>query len=220
MCMRFFKHEQTTFYKRKKKDVDLSRLKAIITAVMNKKQTVLFSQADLSDATISYMPTKGKSSVGYTNGLIDAYLRQKYQVKERLILPKNIKNYHRIIRKDGRIERIESYVHGRIDVVFIAAHEADAFYLFPFSPDGGFYPTYSYVSITNNGITEEVYSITSQQIVLEQYRPINSQETEFVYINAVPDGKVPILEHTYGVILQKQGTLEYNPKSQYSNFKE
>ena len=187
-----------------KEDIDLPLLQQIIDDVENKRKSVPFVPLTLNDAEISFMPTKGHSFIGLNDGLWDFYEREKYHIAIKQKLPVNAKNYHRIIQKNGKVERIESYVDGRLDVVHLAYYEGDRKYLFPFMPDGYEYPTYTYVSVYKDGLITEVYHTDSSQIILQQYQQLNEQETDIVIVNAVPKGKVPVLEHWYGKLIKKE----------------
>ena len=187
-----------------KEDIDLPLLQQIIDDVENKRKSVPFVPLTLDDAKISFMPTKGHSFIGLDDGLWDFYEREKYHIAIKQKLPVNAKNYHRIIQKNGKVERIESYVDGRLDVVHLAYYEGDRKYLFPFMPDGYEYPTYTYVSVYKDGLITEVYHTDSSQIILQQYQQLNEQETDIVIVNAIPKGKVPVLEHWYGKLIKKE----------------
>ena len=190
-------------YKRKE-DINLTSLQQIIDDVEYKRKSVTFVPLTLNEAEISFMPTKGHSFIGLDDGLWDCYEREKRHITIKRKLPVNTKNYLRIIQKNGKVERIESYVNGKLDVVHLAYYEGDRKYLFPFMPDGSEYPTYTYVSVYKNGQITEVYHAESSQIILQQYQHLNEQETDIVIVNAVPKGKVPILEHWYGKLIKKE----------------
>ena len=125
-----------------------------------------------------------------------------------------ISKYHRIIQKNGKVERIESYVYSKLSVVYLAYYEGNRRYLFPFMPNGSEYPTYTFVSVYNDGLTTEVYHTDSSQIILQQYQQLNENETDIVIVNAVPKGKVPIQEHWYGKLIKKEH-WEYKAYSSY-----
>ena len=127
---RIIKRERQLY--KHKEDIDLAALQQIIDDVENKKKSVPFVPLTLNDAEISFMPTKGHSFIGLDDGLWDFYEREKYHIAIKQKLPVNAKNYHRIIQKNGKVERIESYVDGRLDVVHLAYYEGDRKYLFPF----------------------------------------------------------------------------------------
>lgn len=146
---------------KRKEDINLPLLQQIIDDVENKRKKVSFVPLTLDDAEISFMLTKDHQFVGMDDGLWDCYEREKYQIAIKQKLPVNAKNYHRIIQKNGKVERIESYVDGRLDVIHLAYYEGDRKYLFPFMPDGSEYPTYTYVSVYKNGQITEVYHTES-----------------------------------------------------------
>ena len=47
-------------------------------------------------------------------------------------------------------------------------------------------------------------TIKITEITLQQYQQLNEQETDIVIVNAVPKGKVPVLEHWYGKLIKKE----------------
>lgn len=199
---KLFKRERHLY--KHKEDIDLAALQQIINDVENKRKSVPFVALTLDDAEISFMPTKGHSYIGLDDGLWDYHEREKYHIAIKQKLPVNAKNYHRIIQKKGKVERIESYVNGNLDVVRLAYYEGDRKYLFPFMPNGSEYPTFTFVSVYKDGLTTEVYYINSSHIILQQYQQLNEQETDIVIVNAVPKGKVPVLEHWYGKLVKKE----------------
>ena len=185
-------------------DISLTSLQQIIDDVEDKRKNVSFTPLTLNDAEISFMPTKGHHFIGLDDGPWDCYQRDKYNLSIKQKLHVNTKNYLRIIKKDGKVERIESYGNGRLDVVFLAYYEGDKRFLFPFTANGSRYPTHTYVSVYKDGQITEVYHIDSSQIILQQYQQLNEQETDIVIINAVPTGKVPLLMHLYGKLIKKE----------------
>ena len=187
-----------------KEDIDLAALQQIIDDVENKRKSVPFVPLTLDNAEISFMPTKGYSFIGLDDGLWDCYQKEKRHIEIKQKLPVNAKNYHRIIQKDGKVERIESYIYSKLNVVYLAYYEGNRRYLFPFMPNGSEYPTYTFVSVYNDGLTTEVYHTNSSQIILQQYQQLNENETDIVIVNAVPKGKVPIQEHWYGKLIKKE----------------
>ena len=46
--------------------------------------------------------------------------------------------------------------------------------------------------------------VESSHIILQQYQQLNEVETDIVLVNAVPKGKVPVLEHWYGKLIKKE----------------
>ncbi len=199
---KIFKRESHLY--KNKEDIDLAALQQIMDDVENKKKSVPFVPLTLDDAEISYMPTKGYLPIGMDDGLWDCYKREKYHITIKQELPANAKKYHRIIQKNGKVERIEIYVYGKLSLVYLAYYEGDRKYLFPFMPNGSECTTSTYVSVYKNGLITEVYHSDSSQIILQQYQQLNEQETDIVIVNAVPKGKVPVLEHWYGKLIKKE----------------
>ena len=79
------------------------------------------------------------------------FRRQTYKIKEQSNLRKGSKDYLRIFNQNNLITKIDSFVDEKIDVVYLALYEDETRYLFPFSSNGGFYPTYKYVTRYKDG---------------------------------------------------------------------
>ena len=66
-------------------------------------------------------------------------------------------------------------------------------YLFPYSGEGGFYPTYTYVTKYEDNCVVEEYMVDGNQIVHETYTQNSSGQLDYNYINYVSGGKYPVL---------------------------
>ena len=214
---KIFKRESHLY--KNKEDIDLAALQQIMDDVENKKKSVPFVPLTLDDAEISYMPTKGYLPIGMDDGLWDCYKREKYHITIKQELPANAKKYHRIIQKNGKVERIEIYVYGKLSLVYLAYYEGDRKYLFPFMPNGSECTTSTYVSVYKNGLITEVYHINSSEITLQQYQQLSEQETDIVIVNAFLNKKVPVIKHWYGKLIKKEH-LAYEAYSSNQNKEE
>jgi len=112
-------------------------------------------------------------------------------------------NYRKIYRKSGHIIRVDNYVNGRIDVIFLAYYSDNKRFLFPFSASGGFYPTSTYVTHYLNNDIDEEYAVEEYQIVYERYQVLDENRCQYDCINYVPNGTYPILGIENGVFTLK-----------------
>ena len=193
--------------------IDLQNLQDIITKTNDKIKDFKFYN-ETSEFEILYLANRNKLGVGKTSGLFHEYFLQYNQIKEQIKLRSNAKNYCKIYKKNNKIHRIDSYANSRLDVIHLAFYEKHIRYLVPFSPTGGYYPTYTYVTHFSNEFIDEEYAINPSQIIYENYKKIDN--TSFIYsmINSVPSGTVKILQRTEGTITKKS-SIEYNCYYEY-----
>ena len=127
------------------------------------------------------------------------FIQQKNGIEETDKIRKNCKNYLKLFKNyKGDLVQVQNIKNGKIDCVHQVHRINDTIYLFPFSSDGGFYPTYGYVTkYSDNHVTEE-YMVHGNQIIYERYEEVNGGE-EYYFINYVRNGKCPVLEERKGV---------------------
>ena len=177
-----------------------------------------YMEEDLSDARVCYMRNLHDLHVGIDEGLSVLEKMQKYKVKETTVLRKNALHYHKRYYKDTKLRRIESYLSGRLDVVFVAAYLDGGRYLFPFLRDGNHYPTYTHVLENHSDVTEE-YLCDRGQIVYSRYEKTADHRYAYSQVNYVPDGQYPILGYETGVFLVTE-TISYRMEQQYTWYHE
>ena len=121
------------------------------------RKKIKYCEIDITDCVFSYMPTKKTSFIGYKEGYSDILIRNQKGMKESDKISSSAKNFLKYIKnKKGELIQIESYTNGRIDCLFQVHWIENARYLFPFSSNGGYYPTYTYVTkYKSNIVTEE-----------------------------------------------------------------
>ena len=153
-------------------DFDRKYLESLIRDTEKKQKRFRYSPPDETDAAVSYISSKLK--VHWAGSLGALHFRQeleKYSLNEKPRLRTNTQNYFRIVRKEGRLIRIDSFVHGRLDVILLMHYEDNRRYAFPFSRTGGFYPTYTQVQVyDDDGAVTEDYMVRSGQLVYHEYR--------------------------------------------------
>ena len=138
-----------------------------------------YTKINENKADITYM--RKPSSLAFDIfkcGLMGEFRRQKYKIKEQSNLRKGSKDYLKIFNQNNLITKIDSFVDEQIDVVFLALYEEETRYLFPFSSNGGFYPTYKYITRYKDGMVFEEYMVQSDQIVYEKYIKQDTQRKE------------------------------------------
>lgn len=171
---------------------DYSYLCSLIDEANEKQKQYPFSPPDEEGADISYIPSKLKLHwPGAIGSLHFRYEMEKYHICERRKLRKDAQNYFRIVRKAGKIVRIDTFVHGRLVVIFLMHYEGNKRYAFPFSRTGGFYPSYTQVQVyDDSGDIAEDYMVRSKQIVHYRYSkcaPNTVQEHLIIYFNRHQD---------------------------------
>lgn len=191
-------------------DISLEYLQKLLKEVNDIRKTIDYFNINENDYDeITYIANKNYTQIGVQQGLRQKFDCKRYNLKEKSSIRKGSKYYCKIYKKSGNIIRVESYVAGRIDVVFIAYYSENKRFLFPFSSNGGFYPTYSYVTHFNGNEIDEEYFACEVQIVYEHYRRIDNNSYEYDCINYVPDGSYPVLSRTNG-IFTLQPELQYH----------
>ncbi|HAJ97759.1 MAG TPA: hypothetical protein DCO72_08490 [Ruminococcus sp.] len=192
-------------------DFNFEYLQELLQEVNNLYKTFKYFDVDENDCEITYIANKNYTRIGTQQGLWKQYDCQRYHFKEKIRIRKGSKYYCKIYRKKGKIIRVDSYVAGRVDVVFLAYYSGNKRFLFPFSLDGSFYPVYSYVTHFNGNEIDEEYFADSVQIVYEHYQRLDKNHYEYDCINYVPKGTYPILSVASGIFTLKP-ELQYTSK--------
>ncbi|MDR2146484.1 MAG: hypothetical protein LBE91_08515 [Tannerella sp.] len=191
-------------------DIDFKYLDSLIASVETKKKSFKFVEIDETNAEITYL--RQPLSLGfevYKCGLAGEFHKQKHKIKEQSKLRSGSKHYLRIVNQNNQPVKIESFVHGKIDVVFLVCYENDKRYLFPFHATSGNYPTYTYVTRYMEGVVVEEYAVNSSQIVYEKYEKTEESKTQFSQVNYVPTGKCKVLSSEKGVF-DHSSTITYS----------
>lgn len=197
--------------------IDESYLNKLIRECNELRKNTCFNNLDTDAMKVSYMTKKDQEFIGYLQGYYELFRRNRYKIKESDSIRANCKKYLKIYRdKDGAIRQIENYVNGRIDVIHQSVSVQNKTYLFPYTGNGGSYPTYTYVTVySDNGISEE-YMANRTQIIYTKYES-TGRDNEIVYssVNYVEGGKIPFLEKRKGVI--RLDTLQCD-ETEYSSW--
>ena len=175
-------------------DIDMNALRRYRDKVNLLRKQARWAPPDETGCTVTYLRVRpGSLGYGFCEGIPFAYERQKQTSKEQLKLRKGTQNYIRLVRREGKLLRVDKYVHGSHDVVFLAEYHDGVRYLFPFLEGGGFYPTYTYVThYDNNRPCMELW-VEGGQILRWIYDDQEDGSIAVSYVNAVPDGSVPII---------------------------
>ncbi len=180
--------------------VDESYLRELISKISTLRKKVKYKPVNPDECVVTYMPTKKKSFVGMKQGYAEQLFRIENGIKESEKIRANCKDFLKLFRnQEGKVLQIEKYANGKIDCVFQAYYNENLFCLFPFSANGGFYPTYSYATVHENNKIVEEYMVDDNQIVYERYLNENETGVDYEYVNHVSGGKTPILEARAGV---------------------
>ena len=165
---------------------------------------IKYSILNKDDYSISYLPTKKTSFLGYKRGFFEQFQLQRKGLKETEKIRSNCKSYLEIFRdKEKKIVQINSIKEGEIDCIHQAYYENDIMYLFPFSETGCTYPTYIYVSKQINDFIEEEYMVNKNQIIYEKYDR-KKNVVKYECVNYVINGKYPVLSN-------ETGEFSFNP---------
>lgn len=179
---------------------DYSYLDILINEVKELRSKINFFEIDILKCSISYMPTKKTSFVGFKQGYSDLLVKIQTGMKESDKLRSSTKDYLKFIKnEDDVLIQIESYKKGRIDCIFQVHWIENVRYLVPYSSEGGYYPTYTYVTKYKENYVAEEYMVLGKQIVHETYSQNANEQVEYNYINYVSGGAYPIREIKKGI---------------------
>ena len=200
--------------------IDFKYLDDLIASVATKRKSFKFVKIDETNAEITYLRNPLSLSFEvYKCGLAGEFHKQKHKIKEQSKLRNSSKHYLRIVSHNNRPVKIESFVHGKIDVVFLVCYENDKRYLFPYHATGGSYPTYTHVTRYKDGIVVEEYAVNSSQIVYEKYEKPDENTTLFSQVNYVPKGKYKVLNYEQGVF-DHSSAITYSSMERQSWFEQ
>lgn len=178
-------------------DIDMNELRRYRDEINLRTKQAVWAPPDEDGCVITYLRIRpGSLGFGLCEGIPFSYYRQKHKLKEQPKLRKGTMNYLRLVRRNGNLLRVDKYVDGRIDVVHLAQYFGDVRYLFPFLDGGGFYPTYTYVTLR-----DMEFWVDGGQILRWTYDHREDGTISVSYVNAVPDGSVPILSRGTDVYL-------------------
>lgn len=184
-------------------DFDLNYLNQLVAETKDRQEAFPFQLPDETDADITYLPSKLRI---YWPGRVDSpnfrWEMEKAGVSEKPKLRKGTQNYFRIVRKGGKLLRVDTYINGQLDVIQIAHYEGDCRYCFPFSEDGGVYYTYVDVVRCRDGQVTEDYMVRGSQILHRAYDYADPARIGCREINYVPTGTEPILSKSIGYFEQ------------------
>ena len=185
--------------------IQQSDLENLIKIVNQERVSHKFKILVESDYRISYIPTKKTSFVGYKQGYAELLYREQKGIKESEKMRANTKNYLKVFRDEsGFIAQIETYRNGRIDCVHQGLCTDSKSYLFPYSADGGYYPTYVFVTEFRGERTAAEYMVDGNQIIYEMYEQEDESQVSYEFINYVSGG-------TYPVLGERKGRFLFNP---------
>lgn len=174
--------------------IDMNELRRYRDEIDLRRKQAVWAPPDEAECEITYMRVPPASLGGgfFCAGIPFSYYRQKRKAKERPNLRKGTMHYLRLVRKNGTLLRVDKYGRGRLDVVHLAQYIDGVRYLFPFLDGGGYYPTYTYVTHWENERPTMEFWVDGGQILRWTYDDRADGSILASYVNAVPDGTVPI----------------------------
>ena len=175
--------------------IDYDYLDVLINEVNKLREARSSCEIDTIKYSVSYIPTKKTSFVGFKQGYSDYLVRNEKSMKEADKIRSTTKDFLKFVKNgDGEIIQIESYVKGKLDCLFQAYWNDNVRYLCPYAEEGGFYPTYTYVTKYEKNCVVEEYMVQGKQIVYEEYSQNLSGQIDYEYINYVSGGNYPVRE--------------------------
>lgn len=190
-------------------EFDETYLKRLMDECNDLRERTEFVTLDTEALRKTFLPTKGVSPVGYHRGYYEMIRWEKNGLSERNTIRSNCRSFLEICRgSDGRLLQVTSIKNGRTDCIHQGLSIGSKHFLFPFSAKGGFYPTYTYVTVTNGDRIVEEYAVEGRSIVYHSYESGPREDAVRYYrVNYVEGGSHPILEESKGIITLKP--LEY-----------
>lgn len=171
----------------------LTYLQSLMEDADRKRSEITLSNPTEVDTQITYLPFKLKL---YWPGCIDSpYYHWKahtYQLKESKSLRKGTLHYHRILRKDGKILKIETYVHSILDSALLMYYEENKRYAFSHPNARSSCANLTQVLTYEDGHVTEDYMIRGNQIVYRQYVHMDGEKYQYYDINYIPSSSLPI----------------------------
>lgn len=160
------------------------------------------------DCEIRYMKNlKGSWSI-LLCGQMSEKLKRDKKIFEKEKLKSNTKNYYKLSYKNNLLMKAESYINGKIDNIYLCYYFDNLRILKPFSENGGFYPTYTLITVySNNKVVKEVY-INDSQIIIEIYS-YNRDSIDYECANLVPTSpKNKIISYSKGTFTDNSNYTE------------
>jgi len=178
---------------------DREYLDSLIKHCQEQRKQFVFTTLQTDNLTTSYLLTKKTSFIGYKHGYYETINRRLNGIEEAVKIRSNCRRYLKLLKTEkGNVMQIENYKNGEIDCIHQALEMGSAIYLFPFSAEGGFYPTYTYVTKYDGDRVNEEYMVNGNQIIYEKYERVENAEA-YYFINYVRNGRVPVLEERKGI---------------------
>ena len=163
---------------------DLTYLDSLIAQTSAERENFQYYIPDETDAEITYLPSKSKLCWAGLIETLDFQLNMKrYRTQERSDLRSNCKNYFRIVRKSGKLLRIDNYSDGKLEYTYLAFYTGKLCYCFPFLENGSCYPSYTTAVRYENDTVREAWMVRSGHMLYYDYVPVDESRTALRYIN-------------------------------------
>ena len=160
------------------------------------------------DCEIRYMKNLKRSSSLLLCGQMSEKLKKDNNIFEREKLKASTKNYYKLFYKNKVLLKVENYINGRIDNIYLCFYFNNLRILKPFTKDGGFYPTYTLITVySNNKVVKEI-RLDDAQIIIEAYS-YHKDSVEYEFANLVPTSfKHKILSYSKGIFTDNSNYIE------------
>lgn len=133
-------------------------------------------------------------------GPMSRKLNKDKNVSERNKLSPKSKNYYKLFYKNNVLLKVESYINGSPDHIYLCYYFDSLRILKPFSRDGGFYPAYTLITVYSNDRVVKEILLEGNQIITETY-VYNNGSVEYEFADIVPDAtKYKIRSYSKGII--------------------
>ena len=105
-------------------DIDFEYLQQLLKEVNEFRENFKYTEISVSDYDeISYIANKNDTRIGVQQGLRQVLECNRRKLREKKSIRKVTLNFCKLYKKEDKLVRVESYVKGRIDVVFIAYYK-------------------------------------------------------------------------------------------------
>ena len=142
-------------------------------------------------------------------GLNSKYFYQLKDIKEKSKVKSNVKDYLKLYYFNKNLVRIDSYLSGKHEIIFIVYNIANNRILKPFSPETKSELDFHIITEFESGVVKEESIFTDKQLFLHIYEKKTEEITQYKYINYLPSADIfNIQEYTEAKFTQRKNKLE------------
>ena len=163
-----------------------------------------------SKCKISYIPDVSIKDIELVCvGLNSKYYYQTKDIKEKSKIRSNVKDYLKLYTYNKQLVRIDAYLAGKHEIIFIVYKISDTRVLKPFSPETKEVLDFHVLTEFENNFVKEESIFTEKQLFLHSYERKAADVTHYKYINYLPSADIfNIQEYTEAKFTQKKNKLE------------